>query len=241
MKTIIIPDVHGQQRWKHWLASHKGIRRVIFLGDYFDTFYDITPYQQVQNFLEIMKLDEQYDEVYRFIGNHDLHYFDYIGDTGTSGYQPHGKVIIEEALREHGNRLAMAYSFKSGDKKILCSHAGITETWLEKHGFEWDMDVVDFVNDQWVYKPQSFCFEDYGRQSVDWSGDNVWQSPVWVRPRSLMSDSQKLKDNGYVQVVGHTRQKKILTNNEGYYFVDTMDGSQEHLIIEGDTITINEM
>ena len=38
----------------------------------------------------------------------------------------------------------------------------------------------------------------------DQSGDNIWQGPLWVRPRSLLQDSL---DN-VIQVVGHTRIRK---------------------------------
>jgi hypothetical protein len=48
-----------------------------------------------------------------------------------------------------------------------------------------------------------FQFMDY--QNADSSGDNVYQSPIWVRPKSLLADPLV----GFKQVVGHTRMKNM--------------------------------
>ena len=96
MKTLVLGDQHGRSNWK--LAVHlENPDRVVFMGDYFDSF-DISGVEQIQNFKEIIEYketaftnagkDEQHKtKVVLLIGNHDHHYFPEIGNTGTSGFQ----------------------------------------------------------------------------------------------------------------------------------------------------------
>ena len=52
MKTIVLGDIHGRDIWKDIVAQEKA-DRVIFIGDYFDSF-DIEPATQQYNFKEII-------------------------------------------------------------------------------------------------------------------------------------------------------------------------------------------
>jgi metallophosphoesterase superfamily enzyme len=85
MKTIVLGDTHGRSNWK--LAVHQdNPDRVIFIGDYFDSF-NIKGEEQLNNFLDIIEYKKTSGkEVIMLIGNHDHHYFPEVGDTGTSGY-----------------------------------------------------------------------------------------------------------------------------------------------------------
>ena len=56
MKTIILGDTHGRSNWK--LAIHQEQPdRIIFIGDYFDSF-DIPGVEQIHNFKEIIQYKE---------------------------------------------------------------------------------------------------------------------------------------------------------------------------------------
>jgi metallophosphoesterase superfamily enzyme len=44
MKTVFIGDVHGRDVWKNIIEVEKP-NRVVFIGDYFDSF-DISPAEQ---------------------------------------------------------------------------------------------------------------------------------------------------------------------------------------------------
>ena len=103
--------------------------------------------------------------------------------------------------------------------------------------------MVDVINDYAKFKPQLFGFGVVGRKGyVDPYGDNIWQNPTWVRPRSLMKDS---KDLGYIQVVGHTTQNQIdiegKSTNSKYFFIDTLETSGEYLIIEDGEVTAGKV
>jgi hypothetical protein len=81
-------------------------------------------------------------------------------------------------------------------------------------------------------------------------GDSQEQTPIWIRPGSLMSINKKhgkgLKKD-YIQIVGHTRMREIdiigSDKHTGgrYYFIDTMETSGDYLIIEDGILKTNSV
>ena len=68
MKTIVIGDIHGRTIWKQ-IVRHNTFDKVVFEGDYFDSF-DISVKDQLKNFNEIIKFKERFpDKVVLLIGN----------------------------------------------------------------------------------------------------------------------------------------------------------------------------
>ena len=57
MKTIVLGDIHGRNVWKD-IVFQEEADRVIFIGDYFDSF-DIGPADQMFNFKEIIEFKEK--------------------------------------------------------------------------------------------------------------------------------------------------------------------------------------
>ena len=53
MKTLILGDTHGRSNWKDVLAAHPDAARVVFMGDYLDSF-NISGVEQLYNFNEII-------------------------------------------------------------------------------------------------------------------------------------------------------------------------------------------
>jgi hypothetical protein len=244
MKTIILGDTHGRSNWK--LATHQDQPdRVIFIGDYFDSF-DIPGVEQIHNFKEIIQYKENNPqiEVVLLIGNHDHHYFPEIGYTGTSGYQSGIAPSITQVIDENRHHLQMAYGF--GD--YLFTHAGVSPIFMDQvfgsDGWSKESIVVD-LNELFKYKPKAFEFNGF-----DGYGDNTTQTPIWIRPGSLMSVNKK-HDKGlkkdYIQIVGHTQMKKLdLVGSDKftggrYYFIDTMDTSGEYLIVEDNQLKTNSV
>ena len=81
------------------------------------------------------------------------------------------------------------------------------------------------INDIWKYKPLQFMFCGFNPY-----GDSKTQTPIWIRPMSLMSGNKKtfLKKD-YIQIVGHTQVKKIDTGKATggrYFFIDALDEGQ---------------
>jgi hypothetical protein len=244
MKTIVLGDTHGRSNWK--LAIHQEQPdRVIFIGDYFDSF-EIPGIDQIHNFKEIIYYKESNPqvEVVMLIGNHDHHYFPEIGYTGTSGYQNKIAPSITQVIDENRHHLQMAYGFRD----YLFTHAGVSPVFMDqvfgKDDWSKENVVVD-LNELFRYKPKAFEFNGF-----DPYGDSPTQTPIWIRPRSLMSSNKKhekgLKKD-YIQIVGHTQMKKIDLDGSDkftggrYYFIDTMETSGDYLVIQDNNITVNSV
>jgi hypothetical protein len=244
MRTVVIGDTHGRSNWK--LAIHQEKPdRVIFIGDYFDSF-ELSGVEQIDNFKQIIKYKEDNPqvEVVMLIGNHDHHYFPEVGHTGTSGYQSGIAPSITQVVDENRHHLQMAYGF--GD--YLFTHAGVSPVWMDKvfGPDDWSKEniVVD-INEMFRYKPRAFDFT-----GLEPSGDNAIQTPIWIRPRSLMSANKKhpkgLKKD-YIQIVGHTQMRRLDLDGSDkftggrYYFIDTMDTSGQYLVIEDNKLRTNSV
>ena len=220
MKTILIGDIHGRDTWKK-VIERESPNRVIFIGDYFDSF-DIPGIDQIHNFKEIIHFKENTDiEVIMLIGNHDHHYLD-VGET-YSGFQHILQHDIKWVLKENMKHLQLCYSFDN----ILSSHAGISSVWLDNTlGSSWDEEtLVETLNDLYQYQPTKFNF-----QGSDPYGDSIQSSPIWIRPKSLTRSNRKtdLKKN-WIQIVGHTEFEKIdmkmslQAYGNKYFFIDALE------------------
>jgi len=241
VKTIVIGDVHGRSLWKLIVNQEQDADRIIFIGDYFDSF-DISGVEQIQNFKEIIEYKETSGkEVIMLVGNHDHHYYPEVGYTGTSGYQRGIAPSITQVVDENRQHLQMAYSFD----EFLFTHAGVSPTFMDgEFGEEgWVEDnVVELLNDLFKYKPKSFDFN-----GTDPYGDNTYQTPIWIRPRSLMAVNKK-HDKGlkkrYIQIVGHTQVKKLDIDGAQkaaggrYYLIDCQDTTGEYLVIQDKELII---
>lgn len=244
-KTIVLGDTHGRSLWKLIVAIEKP-DRVVFIGDYFDSF-DLSAVEQMYNFNEIISYKESgQSEVILLIGNHDYHYFPEIGNKGYSGYQAGAAMAISHSLKENRKHLQMAYQFDD----VLCTHAGVSSDFMNSVFGEggWNEDnIVELLNDMWTYKPLTFDFA--GAVSlkkmsyVDPYGDNEEQSPIWIRPRSLMRANKNTLRKKFIQVVGHTQMDKVDVKGSStggrYYFIDTLPTSGEYLVFQDAKVTIN--
>ena len=230
MKTVVLGDIHGRSIWKPILEKESDADTVVFIGDYFDSF-DISGAEQLYNFQEILNYKrDSGKEVILLVGNHDHHYFPEIGYTGTSGFQHSMWPAISAVINENRQQLQMCYN----DGEFLFSHAGISVSWL-KNAFkkDWTVDnVVEKVNELYLHKPRWFNFS-----GLDPYGDDTYQTPIWIRPRSLkIANNNTNLYRKYIQVVGHTHRSGIEFSGR-IYFVDTFDTCDEYLtIVDGKVI-----
>lgn len=239
MRTIFIGDIHGDDVWKQ-IVNKESHDRVIFIGDYFDSF-DISTDDQLNNFLDIMEYKKTSGKiVVCLIGNHDHHYFSSVNNTRTMGYQRVGSYFIKPVIENNKEHLQIAYKFDN----ILCTHAGVTKTFMNSiFGSDgWSLDTVDEdLNELFKYKPLSFCFDSANSGIYsDSYGDDIYQSPIWVRPKSLQKDGLDKKE--IIQVVGHTQQNQIDIKGKStggrYFYIDTLRTSSEYLIYENGTFFV---
>jgi len=244
VKTLILGDIHGLSTWKEIINQEKDLGRIIFMGDYFDSF-DIPGIEQLYNFNEIIRFKESTEiPVIMLIGNHDHHYMG-VGET-YSGYQPAMQWDIQHAIKTNLDHLQIAYKLDD----LIFTHAGISPIWLD-NTFGWNGwnkgDVIEKLNDLYKFRPIAFNFSHGGFSGT---GDSTDQGPLWIRPRSLMKSNSG--DNGFkknfIQIVGHTIQNDIFSSFKTseksmggkYYVVDALH-SGGYVIYENGKLTPKEI
>jgi predicted phosphodiesterase len=231
MKTLVLGDTHGRDYWKS-IVANEAPNRVIFIGDYFDSYDNYTAAEQMYNFQEIIDWKQSgQSEVIMLIGNHDYHYMRGVTEH-YSGYQSGARAAIEQLLEDNKRHLQMAY----GMNGYLFSHAGISMEWMKDNGYDNESNLIDWVNDIWKYKPNAFNFT-----GPDPYGDSVWSSPIWIRPYSLQRSNHDTLRDQFIQVVGHTQQGQIDTKGKStggrYYYIDALGTSGEYMVINNGHLT----
>jgi hypothetical protein len=229
MKIIALGDTHGRTIWKSIVAKET-FNKVVFIGDYFDTHEDISAGQQKQNFRDIIQYKEaNTDKVVLLFGNHDFHYLSTVSEH-YSGYNRSHAKGIEELLSAALDKDYLQMCFIH--EQFLFVHAGVTKTWcrntLGKDHFENGEVLEQTINNLFRTKPGKFGFTP-GRR-YDAFGDEVEQSPIWVRPDSLFID----RLDNFTQIVGHTVQENLIPFSD-VTLIDTLGTSGEYLcIVDGE-------
>jgi len=229
MKIIAIGDIHGRKVWEEIVKESAD--RYVFIGDYFDTHGTETAHQQMVNFEKILDFKEANPtKVVLLIGNHDFHYLTVAGRDRYSGFQDHHWEMIRELLEpaiEHGY-LQMAYE----EDGVLYTHAGVTKTWYK--GIDLGLAPAKNINRAFASVPELFRFT-MGKNASPY-GDDVTQSPIWVRPESLEEDAI----GGYKQVVGHTQGEDIILQGN-FAFIDALGTSGEFLEVDNGKFKIRKI
>lgn len=217
MRTLVLGDIHGHDTWRS-IVNNEEYDNVVFLGDYLDAFR-VIPEDIADNLLDIIKFKEKMGDKCRLCyGNHDHSYWN---SERCSGYNWHGRYlympILEDMFRE--NMLDLIYI----QDDIIFSHAGVSDYWLKKVTM---LDDVREVN-----------FDSVILDSLNWNmltgydgyGNTISQSPIWIRPQSLL----KSKVDGYRQIVGHTNMGTPV-DEQGLYFNDLLP--DYYIIVEDGNI-----
>ncbi|MDR2258981.1 MAG: metallophosphoesterase [Treponema sp.] len=187
---LAIGDIHGRAYWKKYLDED--FTEFYFTGDYFDS-YDISFLRQLGNFRELCETARADPRIKLCLGNHDYHYLGQVYYQEYSGYQHKNKLYIYDVLERNMDLLKVVYVTPDN---YLISHAGVSNTFMKKIRAA----AVEEINEAFAKDRNILNFD--GRNIY---GDNVTQSPIWIRPRSLQSDPLA----GYHQIVGHTPGKEI--------------------------------
>jgi predicted MPP superfamily phosphohydrolase len=234
MKHVCIGDIHGRTSWKD-IVQKETFDKIVFIGDYFDSKEGISALNQIENFNEIIDFKKSNPEkVILLTGNHDYHYLKYVYQTynGFQAFdQPKIQPLIQEAYEE--DLIQMAYCWDS----FLFTHARVTKEWFrnnfrEDHIVSTPIEIL--LNNLFKQRPTAYCFLIGSEYSP--TGNSIYQSPIWVRPDSLMS----YPIPGYKQVVGHTVKQQIEMLGD-FTFIDTLGTSGEYLVIENEEILIKRI
>ena len=231
-KITVISDIHGRSIWEKIVAKEFDSDLFIFLGDYFDSF-DLSGITQLDNFKKIIEFKKtNLDKVTLLVGNHDYHYLPCC-DGVYSGYQPIFSydigTLLNECIKE--NSLSMCYIHN----KFLFTHAGVSKVYLKANNYDNVQPLDEFINDLFTFTPKVFNFT-IGR-NFDNSGNDVSQTPIWIRPRSL----SKSYIDGYKQIVGHTSVPNIEIIDDNIFLTDVYNNNDEYLVIKNNKVNIEKI
>jgi len=237
MRIVAIGDIHAHTSWKKIIEKElPKADKIIFIGDYFDTFQDVKPVEQVQIFSEIIELKKANpDKIVVLLGNHDYHYLKHI-KVGYSGYSSTTKSLVQDLLTECVDKNEIQLCFKHD--KFLFTHAGVSQTWVKNITREGILTEFHFepenieqtLNDILKTSPKLLNFT-IGR-NLSSSGEDITQTPIWIRPYSLKKDMIPY----FTQIVGHTPQEKLVPSMD-VTVIDTMHLGQ-YLIIQDNIMEV---
>lgn len=235
MKTILLGDTHGRTLWKD-IVTKESPDQVVFIGDYFDSL-DISQENQLRNFIDILEYKYRIPNTILLIGNHDFHYmFNYERYTG---FKPKMYPIFNHLLNEEKDSFQMAFLLDD----LLCTHAGVSSEWLRDNDISEDADIVKEINELFIAQPRMFMFT-----GIESTGEDIYQTPIWIRPQSLMkaNKNSSLKKT-YRQVVGHTQvsaDASIEMLNKftgGRYFLIDVIHQRKYLVYNDGELTFEKI
>jgi hypothetical protein len=219
MKILAIGDIHGRDNWKLGLEFYPDADKVIFIGDYTDSFTK-TNVEILHNLKEIVEFKKDNPEkVELLIGNHDLSYM--YRDFGfvCAGFRPEAFTDLNILFKE--NEELFSVFFKYND--YLFSHAGITNGWMSwaknilmryTHTDDSICELLECLN----FLPKTkdkYILNSLGEKRGGMRYDKG--SPLWADKKELINDPL----NGFNQIVGHTYTSKI-EKIDNLYFIDCL-------------------
>jgi hypothetical protein len=208
-KTIVIGDIHGRPIWKEIVKRNGDATHFVFLGDYLDPYPEPTEPESpfaanrlVDNLKDILDFKiANKNKVKLLIGNHDLHYMSNVEKSSRYSHEMQRLLSIELDLVKlvKNDILQLCWNIDN----VWFVHAGFTNTWLRNNRLQLNADELNnHFKETLVVNPSKnpYGFVDKG-YSTDGFGDDVYQGPLWVRPRAVKSDTPF----DTYQVVGHTQ------------------------------------
>ena len=230
IKILVIGDIHAKTVWESIVDKEKDYDKVIFLGDYFDDFAMTNSEGQRTNFMKLMTLKKT-DPVRTviLIGNHDFHYNKNVNES-YSGYRLSTRYQVEDLIEQCDKEELWQVCHQHED--ILFTHAGISKFWCNTYDIDYHKEnVAEQINLLYQTRLSPFWFQRQGFTRSMY-GDDINQSPLWIRPDSLIKDHIP----GFKQVVGHTHTSHVENRSDFLWLCDTLNTdhqrtNDEYLII----------
>lgn len=188
-RTLIVPDVHEQidKLLKLEAKQIKQASRVVFLGDFFDSFNDRHPALICQWLKEALD-----NPAYTILwGNHDTSYA-FSGPFRCSGWEQEEATIINNMLTQHDWRKFKLFTEVG---KFLVSHAGFHPKTMHFHNEDLARKEIDQALTQGNYTPiwgAGYCR----------GGRQVRGGPVWL------DWNEEFEAFSQAQIVGHTYDRR---------------------------------
>jgi len=211
MKVLVVSDLHGRTCWrkpvKKFLSTAGTADRVVFLGDYNDSF-DVTDELMLENFRAILRLKQRHTtQVVLLLGNHCLPYLLYPDPVfRCAGFRPSLAPRLAKLYQTHKSYFKVA--FAAG--RTLLVHAGVSEKWLTNNALlllkltghdAYSTDTYSIAEVLNALLDTQAGYYLLWQASPDNGGTERYDSPLWVRPARLLKDGLL---SGWIQVIGHT-------------------------------------
>lgn len=225
MRTLIIPDIHNRTALAEKTIANERADLVIFLGDYFDSFYD--HHLMAEETARWLRDSLQKENRVHLLGNHDLHYMVGTEVVRCSGFS-HEKYREVNKIMQPDDWARIKYYY--AQENVLFTHAGLHRKYFKEEFYirsvcnflfgSCQLGMIDCTNNEhnWVFNAG------VARGGYFDVGGIVWCD--FVR-------EFKLQNNDIVQICGHTpgeiarrikrgkgRQMKYVVNNERFALAD---------------------
>ena len=200
MSFLIIPDIHNKvDLVEKILDMEKGLHeKIIFLGDYFDNFFD-TPKDAAKT-AEWLKKSLTHKNRVHLIGNHDMSYaYPDNAQLFCPGFTPAKCEAVNKIMSfEDWDKIDWFHAETVKDKDVLFSHAGFTPNLYSDYaGDLWIPRIRDIVKNTKV-DAKSGIYSKYLAAGHSRNGREVYGSFLWED--FWEADSA----NEIYQIVGHT-------------------------------------
>lgn len=201
-KILVVPDLHGRDFWKQPFQNNPDADKIIFLGDYVDSFDHSKEMddQMVANLHSIIELKKANpDKVILLWGNHDVQYF--VPGQGCSGFRDDKQFLYHRIFADNYNLFELAYHIRDGKgRDYMFTHAGLSTPYLEKFYEYTDYEDLAFQLNIGFNRKESHIFKS---GSIRKGGNNLNDvgGPLWADFREFNKNT--IPENLY-QYVGHT-------------------------------------
>lgn len=216
MKALFVGDIHNHNyifNDVERLDKEYNFDRIIFIGDYVDD-WGTTNHESLKTLDKIFELKNSKPNKYTFlIGNHELSYLGY----KCAGHMTELEDVMEMKLKESIDLLDLYTSVQCGDEEYICTHAGITNTYIKNMlcGKDKWKEELEELN-----KHKLQCLYMLDLVSYTRGGSSSFSSFVWTDLREHLFYNQKEDPIIPYQIIGHTPVKTIIDEN-GFIFIDT--------------------
>lgn len=227
MKVLSIGDIHGHDSWKRVIPRMDNYNKVVFIGDYVDSFHSSNDKIR-ENLLEIIQLKKDNpDKVVLLWGNHDVQYL-FPTQYRCSGFRPDAQPDLTIIFNENKNLFQAAFGYKN----YLWTHAGISNKWFNEHyhpegalskwrGFGYLEGI-----DAYVAGMLNGCFGSHDRDilcevSYARGGASQYGGIFWADIKETRND---YLDN-FEQICGHTpvdRNTTIRSGDSSITYIDSL-------------------
>lgn len=236
MKTITIGDIHGRSEWN--LINPKDYDKIIFIGDYVDSFYasDATIIENLLSIIQFKKDNPK--KVVLLWGNHDCQYLFNHQDHRCSGYRSTYAKPLSYIFNDNYRLFQLAFQ----EQKYLWTHAGVHKGWFIERMLPLMTEAIKndketLLNDDNTYKLDNIAAELnylFSKQHTILfdvcklrGGPHNMGGPLWAD--KIHTHKKPLKN--LHQIVGHTKIDEIITfdinKSTSITFVDCLETKQD--------------